>query len=74
MTQAAQVVAAIAFFIESSFTHPCAQALRGPRRVSASSVPLAKSKKSLMKFASICMAKENSRHNSAAVQLNVPSS
>ena len=70
---ARQVVVAMAFFMESSFTHPIAQARRGPRRVSTSSVPLAKSKKSLMKLASICMMKAKRRHNPAATQLNTPS-
>ena len=70
MTQARHVVSAIAFFIASSVTHPWAQALRGPRRVSASSEPFTKSKKSLIRFASICIAKEKSRHSSAAVHEN----
>ena len=73
MMQARQVVSAMAFFMASIFTHPCAQARRGPSRVSVLSVPLTKSKKSLMKFASICIVKAKRKHNSAASQLNTSS-
>lgn len=41
MTQAAQVVEAIAFFIAFVLTQPCVHALNGPRRVAASSLPRA---------------------------------
>ena len=70
VTQAKQVVAAMACFIRSMLTHPCAQALRGPSRFSESSVPFAKSKKSLMKFASICIIIAKRKQSTAAVTLN----
>ena len=71
---AKHVVRAMAWRILSMLTHPCAQARRGPSRCSVSSVPLAKSKKSLMKLASICIIMANRTQSSAAVQLKVFSS